>query len=223
MKLLTEDQKERIKRAIKEAEKKTSGEIVPYIVHYSDFYWEAHFKSALFFNLLALVSFFTFYQFQNFGIISKWSKWDEYLTIPLVILFTFIMTFIGLLICYIPFIKRLFAGRKLIEERVNSRAKEAFLEREVFLTKNRTGILIFISFLEHRVVVLGDSGINQRVSYEQWKEVVNYVIEGIKNNDLASGIEKAIQRCGELLQESGLAIEINDINELSDEITEKDN
>jgi uncharacterized membrane protein len=53
--------------------------------------------------------------------------------------------------------------------------------------------------------------------------VVNYVIEGIKNNDLASGIEKAIQRCGELLQESGLAIEINDINELSDEITEKDN
>lgn len=44
MNLLTQEQKERIQRAVEDAEKKTSGEIVPYIVKRSDFYWEAFFK-----------------------------------------------------------------------------------------------------------------------------------------------------------------------------------
>ena len=40
-------------------------------------------------------------------------------------------------------------------------AMAAFVEEEVFSTRDRTGILLFLSLFEHRVVVLGDSGINQ--------------------------------------------------------------
>ncbi|GIX40273.1 MAG: hypothetical protein KatS3mg129_0006 [Leptospiraceae bacterium] len=221
MKLLTEEQKERIKRAVEYAEKKTSGEIVPYIVQSSDVYLEAFFKSALIFNIIALFLFFTIYELQNLGFLSQWSKWDKYLTLPYVIIVTFIFTIIGFLICYIPPVRRFFAGKELLDQRVHARAKEAFLEREVFLTKNRTGVLLFISYFEHRVVVLGDSGINQHVTQKDWEEIVQLIIQGIKNNDIASGIEKAIEKCGELLQKSGLAIAIDDINEISNEITEK--
>jgi len=222
MNILTQQQKERIQRAVEDAEKKTSGEIVPYIVKRSDFYWEAFFKGALSFNMISLLIFFTIYELQVLGYIPTWSSWDVLLSLPFVISLTIIFTVVGFVINYIPFVRRLFAGKKLIDERVFSRAKEAFLEKEVFATRNRTGVLIFISYMEHRVVVLGDSGINQHVTQKDWEEVVNLVISGIKKHDVALGIEQAIEKCGELLQKAGLAIAVDDVNELSNEITEKE-
>jgi putative membrane protein len=222
MKLLTQEQKERIQRAVEDAEKKTSGEIVPYIVKRSDYYWEAFLKSALTFNIISLLIFFTIYELQTIGHIPEWSIWDKFLTLPVVISFTLMFTIFGFVICYIPFVRRFFAGKQLLNERVYARAKEAFLEKEVFATRNRTGVLIFISYFEHRVVVLGDAGINQHVTQKDWEDVVNLVINGIKNHDVALGIEQAIEKCGELLQRSGLAIAVHDVNELSNEITEKE-
>ena len=48
----------------------------------------------------------------------------------------------------------------VIEHRVRQRAFSAFVEQEVFRTQARTGILLFLSLLEHRVVVLTDAGIS---------------------------------------------------------------
>ncbi len=222
MYILTEEEKQKIQLAVEKAEKKTSGEIVPYLVQQSDVYWEAFFKSSLFFNIFTILFFFTIYELQNFGILSIWSKWNNFLTISHMSISIFIATIFGFVICYIPFIKRFFTGKYTIENRVYKRAMQAFLEKEVFKTKNRTGVLIFISLLEHRVVVLGDSGINQKVSKEDWEEIVRIVIEGIKNKTFVSGIIKAIEKSGELLEKSGLAISKEDINELPDSITESE-
>ncbi len=221
MKLLTEEQKERILRSVQMAEKRTSGEIVPYIVRSSDFYFEAFLKSALFFNFFSLAIVLVIYELYQLGYINLWSEFYDYFNIQNIIFITFFMSIVGYIICYIPPVRRFFAGRDLIERRVKSRAYEAFLEREVFKTKNRTGVLLFISYLEHRVVVLGDTNINQHVSPNEWKEVVQMIIDGIKKGDIATGIENAIQKCGELLERSGLIIEKDDKNEISDEITEK--
>lgn len=221
MKILTDEQKERILKSVQIAEKKTSGEIVPYIVKSSDFYFEAFLKSTLLFNFFSLIIFLIIYELYHLGYINLWSEFYEYFNVQNVIFITFIMSFIGYVICYIPTVRRFFAGKGLIEHRVRSRAYEAFLEREVFKTKNRTGVLIFISYLEHRVVVLGDTNINQHVTKQDWDDVVKSIIDGIKNGDIATGIENAIQKCGALLEKSGLAIEKDDTNEISDEITEK--
>lgn len=210
--ILTEEEKLKIKKAVEDAEKKTSGEIVPYLVKESDFYLSSIFKSALFFNVFSLIFVYIFYKFQ---LLSDFLKFEYILLIPLVI------TILGGWLGYIPFVRRLLAGKKELEYRVRMKALEAFVEKEVFRTKNRTGVLIFISFLERIVYVLGDSGINQKVKHKDWVEIVQVVIDGIKKNQIADGIINAIHKTGELLQKSGLAIEKDDINELSDEIVEK--
>ncbi len=212
-KLLTNEEKEKISTIIQEAEKKTSGEIVIFVVHESDDYIESHLKSALFFNLLSVLFIFSIQVFP----VDLYYNFDLYSSSLLI----FTATAFGFILCYIPFFKKLFISKADIDKKVNDRAKLAFLDREVFKTKQRTGILIFLSFFEKKVVVLADSGIHQKVKQESWQEVVKLIINGIHNNDLASGIKEAVHYCGNLLETSGLTISRDDQNELSNEIIEK--
>ena len=46
-----------------------------------------------------------------------------------------------------------------MDHTTRQRAENAFLEEEVFNTTQRTGIMIFISFFEHEVIVMADRGI----------------------------------------------------------------
>jgi putative membrane protein len=95
---------------------------------------------------------------------------------------------------------------------------EAFVAEEVFNTKDRTGILIFLSLLEHQVLVIGDSGINAKVQQAEWDSVVHTIVEGMKAHKPADGLIAAIRQCGELLHREGVAIKPDDKNELSDKL-----
>lgn len=55
--------------------------------------------------------------------------------------------------------------------KVETRAKLAFLEHEVFLTQKRTGILIYLSLLEKSVFVLADRGFEKYVKSEEWAKL----------------------------------------------------
>ncbi len=211
-KILSEEEKIKIQKAVEEAEKQTSGEIVPYLVNQSDMYLEAIFKSALLFNQIILLILYIF---------AKLNQFSDFLEIQNAILLVFIGTFVGAFVGYIPFFRRFFAGKSTLHYRVQQKAWEAFVEREVFKTKDRIGVLIFISFFERIVYVLGDSGINQKVKKEDWMDIVQTIIQGIKTNQLSDGIIQAIYKCGELLKNSGLAIQKGDVNEISNEIIEK--
>jgi putative membrane protein len=66
-------------------------------------------------------------------------------------------------------------------------------------TQGRTGILLFVSLLEHRVQVLADQGINDRVPSGTWDEVVQGIVAGIRADRPAEALCRAIEQCGELL------------------------
>jgi putative membrane protein len=101
---------------------------------------------------------------------------------------------------------------------VHHRAMRAFVEEEVFKTVDRTGILLFVSMLEHRIEVIGDEGINRKVTVEDWAGVVAEIRKGILEGRLADGIVRAIDLCGGLLDRKGVDIQPGDTNELSDDI-----
>ena len=101
---------------------------------------------------------------------------------------------------------------------VRDRSVRAFVEEEVFNTRERTGILIFISLLERRVEVVGDSGINALVNPEDWAHVVEDILRGVRSGTMTDGIVKAIDRCGQLLEERGVEIRDDDENELGDSV-----
>ena len=78
------------------------------------------------------------------------------------------------------------------------------------------------SLFEHRIEVIGDAGINQKVTPEEWTDVVLRIREGIKAGNVADGLVAAIGMCGALLERGGVEIRPDDINELSDDIRIRD-
>jgi putative membrane protein len=97
-------------------------------------------------------------------------------------------------------------------------AENAFLEEEVFNTRQRTGIMIFVSFFEHEVIVMADTGINKVVEQQQWDNLVAEIIDRIRGGKLVEAIEHGISRCGTLLLEKGFKKTADDINELRDDL-----
>lgn len=199
---------DRVMEAVQEAEQGTSGEIVPYIVPESDDYAEAVWRVAAVSAAAALVLLSVAqvaFDFElRLGIIG---------TALITILFSL---FCATLVAVAPSLKRRAAGRALIARRTLQRAEEAFIAEEVFATTDRIGILLFISLMEHRVIVLGDTGINQRVAPEEWSEVVTTLTSAIGRGRTAEGIVEAIHQCSEILLARGFAAGTTNANELPD-------
>lgn len=78
-------------------------------------------------------------------------------------------------------------------------AELAFLEYGVFATRGRTGVLILLSELEHKVVILGDEGIHARVQMSGWNEHVAHLGSRIRLGKSGDGLCEVIQRLGETL------------------------
>jgi putative membrane protein len=115
----------------------------------------------------------------------------------------------------IPALKRPFVNRKEIAEEVEEAAIRAFYLRKVHETRDRTGILIYISLFEHCVRVLADSGIDAKVGKHAWEEVVATIIKGIGEKRQGAAICKAVEQCGKLLSQH-FPRRSDDRNELDD-------
>jgi len=210
--LIREEEKVRVAAAVRSAEEKTSGEIVPYVVPHSDHYEEAEWRAGFLTGLCALVGLTMVRTFST-----AWVPLD----VPEIGALTLLAGGAGMLVVrFLPGMKRLFAGKHLIDRRVAQRASEAFISEEVFKTRDRTGILIFVSVLERRVLVVGDSGINAKIEKDDWREVVRRVVDGLKAGKPGDGLVDGIALCGTLLERHGVARRADDRDELTDEIRE---
>ena len=113
-------------------------------------------------------------------------------------------------------------GRRLIpedeiERSVGLRAEAAFLREEVFNTRERTGILVFLALFEHRAVILGDEGINRAVPEGDWQALVDHLVAGIREGRAAEALCETIARCGEVLEAHHVELRPDDEDELADE------
>lgn len=197
-----------MRAAVAEAERGTSGEIVPYLVPASDDYSGAAWKGAALGALAAALAAWALHRLGDFWGASRFL----WMVAP-----PAAGAALGYLAAHLPPLRRFLAGRHAIERRVGERAAQAFLEQEVFRTRDRTGILLFLSLFERRVVVLGDSGIHQKVGPGEWEAVVGHVVSGLSRNPTAA-LVAAIRECGEILARHGLPPRPDDKNELPDEL-----
>ncbi len=200
----------RIKAAVFEAESKISGEIVPVFVESSGRYTIANYRGGL---IAAISAFLTIIFLDRYA--PEYAIYD-----PLIILIVFLAAGIagGFAAHFILPLKRLLANQTHLDSSTRIRAERAFLEQEVFNTKERTGILIFVSFFEQEVIVMADKGISKVVDQKEWDALVRLIIEGIRRNKLVDGLEAAIKRSGEILFEKGFLRAEDDINELGDDL-----
>ena len=205
---------EAIRQATGEAENRTSGEIVPVVVGASDDYDEAAWKAAAFGALAAALVAGIIHSAGGFWMGMGW-LW--------IIGPTGAGAAIGFLLArLLPDFRRAMVSPETLDLRVGRRARQAFLEEEIFATRERTGILIFLALFERRVVVIGDEAINRAVDPREWQDIVDRLINGIRTAQPGSALVEAIRDCGLLLEKHGVEIRPDDIDELDDGLRMED-
>jgi putative membrane protein len=199
-----------IQAAVGQAEARTSGEIVPYVVERSDPYPSASWKGAALGALLAPFVALAIHQWSDvWGVPLAW-----WLALPAPV-----GGAVGFLLTeYLPPVRRWMTAEHVMDTRARLRAGAAFLEQEVFRTRERTGILLFLSLFERRVVLLADSGIHQKVEEQQWEAITGRLARGIRGGRPGPALVEAIHACGELLEKHGVERRADDRDELSNEL-----
>jgi putative membrane protein len=104
-----------------------------------------------------------------------------------------------LLASFVRPLRRWLVPPEVMELRVRHRALAAFVDEEVFRTRDRTGILIFLSLFEHRVLVIGDTGINASVEPGAWEEIAAAIAGGIRGGRPGEALAEGIRRCAGIL------------------------
>ena len=85
-------------------------------------------------------------------------------------------------------------------------------------TKDRNGVLIYLSINDHKFAIIGDAGINKVVPAEFWDENKEMMISHFKKGEFAIGLINGIEKAGEQLKQF-FPYQEDDVNELSDEIS----
>lgn len=88
----------------------------------------------------------------------------------------------------------------LRHRRAHDNAVRQFLAHNVHVTEKRTGVLIFVSLAERHAEIVADSGINARVSQDEWNGIVADLVASAGRDRLFDGLGAAIDRAGALLQ-----------------------
>jgi putative membrane protein len=183
--VLGDAEQERVRSAIRAAERRTVGEVVPVVVERSDPHPSAEWLAALGFLLAGSAALLPH--------------------LPWRAPFAFLLTQLAFgalgfaLARALPGFKRLFVFESRASAVANEQAFQEFYANGLHRTQGATGVLIFVSLLERRVVVMADEGIAARVAPEAWKEVDELALAGIRRGSLAEGLESAVARAGELL------------------------
>lgn len=213
---LSEQDFDDIKKAVADAESKTTGEIALAVTaessHYS--FWEL-----LFSNIFAAVVIFAFIPFANkireMYSILYWKNEPSWILPVFFIITSFSLIIIAFYLTNIPCIDRLIIPGTVKKSCVTARAFQHFATSNVYCTNEHTGILIFVSYMERQVRIIADKGISDKISQDIWDLITDELAENLGKKQTKTAFITAIQRCGELLAEKFPAHEENP-NELPD-------
>jgi len=204
-KFLTTVEQDQITAAVQKVELTTSGEVVVMVVSRSHSYPAAAITGSVFFALLFALLLNT--------IIGPavWLGSQN--------LWLFLALFALLYLLFLPLtsgsdrIKRFFLNPTQVKEEVERGTLNAFFSEQLYKTERENGILLYISVMEQRVWILGDSGINARIEQKTWDDIVSQLTRGIRNENRCEAICEAVKKTGKIL-EVHLPIRENDENEL---------
>lgn len=185
---LTDEDITKISQAVHGAEEKTTGEIVPVIVHRSSAI--GHVPLSLTLIFLLIIMFFEF-------------PWKD-------ILFVAPWIYLWPLLAIVLYVFSYFLSRSHIIQRILvpnfDEASQAFrrAQLEFYLngvndTKQATGILIFVSVMERRAVILADKGIAERIPPEAWQVLVDKLSQRLRKGEWSAGFQDCISECGVIL------------------------
>ncbi len=201
--VLGPEEQRKVHAALVRAETRTVGEVVPVVLERSDPYPGACW-------LAALVSLLV-----GSALLEPWLPWDAPYWLILAQLALGAAGYAAA--CALPDLRRLFVGEARADAMVEEQAFQEFYRAGLHRTAGATGVLLFVSLFERRVVVLGDEGIDASVGAEHWAKTREAILAGIARGSLAEGLVAGIDACGAVLAEH-FPVGPNDPNEIPDRL-----
>jgi putative membrane protein len=196
----TDDAKTRIVEAVRAVEAKSSAEIVVSVRARSDDYRDLDLQAGLLVAIVTLVV-----------LIYHPAELDENL-MPAETLAAFVIG--SILVNKVGALKRALLTKKRRGERMLSAARAHFVEAGVSRTRDRSGILVFVSELERAVCVVPDVGIDIAKLGEGWKARLAGLEQAAANLDVGAFVA-ALAALGPVLEPTYPRRE-DDVNELPD-------
>lgn len=99
----------------------------------------------------------------------------------------------------VPAIRRALVPARIQRATASRLARQQFVERGLHSTRDRTGILIFVSVAERHVEILADAGIDAKMSPGEWQSIVDAFVAHVRAGRIAEGFIAAVGKVGERL------------------------
>jgi putative membrane protein len=122
------------------------------------------------------------------------------------------------LVVSIPPVRMALTPRSLKRLRVQRRAAEQFTAKNLHMTRERTGVMIYVSLAERMAELIADEGIADHVDAHVWDKAMAALTDGLKHGRVEAGFEAAVRLCGDVLAEKFPQHPDDNPNELPDAV-----
>lgn len=199
----------RIGAAIRAAESRTSGEIYCVVAHVSGSYLLP--AAAIMAGALLVVSLGAAFMLE--------AMWFT-MRLPWFVLLQCLSFAAGFVLLWrFPVLAIHLVPRPLQFRHAHDNALRQFLARNVHVTAERTGVLVFVSIAERYAEVIADAGINRLVPEDTWEGVVGGLVTAAGQGRLVDGFVRAIDTIGGMLAQH-FPVRPLDRNEIDDHVIE---
>ncbi len=200
--ILSDADAREIEAAVSRVESETAAEVVVAVVPQSHDYWQGRVLLAIGWALAAGLAFLHFEPWREPG---------------LAMLVEVAAGAVVFALAGRPWLRRLLVSQAAASRAVSARAFQLFAERGLYATGGRTALLIFVSELEHRVVLLGDHGIHAELGQRGWDEQVQLLVRHIKEGQAKAGLLAVLEQLAPHLAAVAPRA-ADDVNELPDAV-----
>ena len=129
---------------------------------------------------------------------------------------------VALLAIFVPPFARLFLARARRDVEVRQFAQSFFLERQLFRTRKRQGILILVARFEHRVELIADIGFDGRIGAAEWGSVIPPMVPLLREGRADDALIAGLDALDALIASRGFAGDGKPGNELPDATMHED-
>lgn len=191
--ILSDQDRAQLDERIAETEKRTKAQIVAAVIQRSDTYTELPWKAfALGVSIAGLLVFIL-----DLFLYS----WTSYVMAFVAVAITLVAGLaFALLAVFFPGFARLFLPVHRAEVEVRQYAESLFLDRELFATDERTGVLMLVSLFERKVVILPDKGISSRLSGDAMDDVIAFMIPFLRRKEIYRALEGGLEKLSLVLE-----------------------
>lgn len=128
---------------------------------------------------------------------------------------------VALLAIFVPPFARLFLSKHRQETEVRQFAQAFFLERQLFRTRKRLGVLILVAKFERRVEVIADIGFDGRIAAAEWGSIIPPMVPLLRDRRPHDALLAGVEALDKLLAMRGFSGDGSSANELPDATVEE--